>query len=843
MKSFRWMVRLFALALLIPLVNPGGTMAQGSGRIQGTVAVLGPDNAPLYLPGADVVLHCDKAAGNERTVTTDETGRFSLSGLAPDRCSITASGAGFQNQTKTVDVTEASTLELSFQLGLQTVEEKITVTAAAPPIEILQTSPKEELSGATSQDAPLAEERVTDTIPLLPGVVRGSDGLLNIKGARASQSGLLVNSANVTDPVTGEYGFDLPIDVLQSVQVLTNPYDSEYGKFTGAITAVETKSGTEKFRFQFQNFIPRPRERDGAIVGLGGVSPRLSFSGPIQKGRAYFSQSLEYRFVRTRIQGLKHLDPVLHSDTKFESFDSHTQVDWNLGPLNRLGFSFSVFPQKRGFANLNTFNPQEATPNLKQRGFMVGISERKFFSNQSFLESLFSLKDFDADIFPAGSPFSPMILRPEENAGSFFNRQDRESRRYEWQELYHFQPLKGVGHHEAKIGFNLSHGTFAGIHASRPVLVERSDGTTAESIEFSGPTRLGRSSTEASFFLQDKWMPHPRVTLDFGLRYDRDTLGNDNNFAPRVGFSTALTADNRTVLRGGIGLFYDKIPLNAGTFEQLQRARVTRFADNGVTSLGPALLFQNVILGGDLDNPRSLAWNAELDRELARNFVLRFGYQQRRTRRDLMVSPLEFPQPVRLLGSTGRALYREFQVAARYQFGKQNQLFASYVRSHSYGDLNDFNQFFGNLENPILRPNERSLHPFDAPNRFLTWGDFKLPADIILSPVLEVRDGFPYSLLNAARDFAGPRNRAGRFPTFASLDIQVTKGIKLPFLGKNRKGRVGVRIFNLTNHFNPRDLQNILGSSPVSFREECSQFGAFCNSVTRNIRGKFVIEF
>src|SRR5215813_14396129 len=96
------------------------------------------------------------------------------------------------------------------------------------------------------QNLPLVNEKFQDALPLVPGVVRGPDGLLNLKGARASQSLMTVNSANVSDPVTGESGFNLPLEAVQSVEVLTNPYSPEYGEFTGAVTAVQTKSGSDK---------------------------------------------------------------------------------------------------------------------------------------------------------------------------------------------------------------------------------------------------------------------------------------------------------------------------------------------------------------------------------------------------------------------------------------------------------------------------------------------------------------------------------------------------------------------------------------------------------------------
>jgi hypothetical protein len=112
----------------------------------------------------------------------------------------------------------------------------------------------------------------------------------------------------------------------------------------------------------------------------------------------------------------------------------------------------------------------------------------------------------------------------------------------------------------------------------------------------------------------------------------------------------------------------------------------------------------------------------------------------------------------------------------------------------------------------------------------LFWGDFGLPRNIVATPVLEWRSGFPFSLLNEQQDYVGPRNGGGRFPQLVTLDLLVTKGVKIPFRGKKYRGRVGVTVFNITNHWNPRDVQNNL-ASPT--------FGTFYNSPERSFRTKF----
>jgi hypothetical protein len=88
---------------------------------------------------------------------------------------------------------------------------------------------------------PNIDEHFESLLPLVPGVVRGPNGLINMKGARSSQNGSLVNSADVTDPATE--AINIPIDVVSSVQVLSTPFDPEYGKFTGAVSSVETRPG------------------------------------------------------------------------------------------------------------------------------------------------------------------------------------------------------------------------------------------------------------------------------------------------------------------------------------------------------------------------------------------------------------------------------------------------------------------------------------------------------------------------------------------------------------------------------------------------------------------------
>ncbi len=824
-----------AVTLFMILCAAGsGTLARESdvpqnGGIKGQVVADIPEKR-RPLPGVVVNLSGDRLGDKQLQAVSDEEGRYNFIGLTAGDYAVSVELRGFKRYEQKTVVQIEATVDLNILLQPIALSETVTVTEDKTDADKTESTTAGVITSTTLRDAPLIDQKFQDALPLLPGVVRGPDGNLNIKGTRPHQSAILVSSLNVTDPVTGSPAIELPLEAVETVQVYSNPYSAEYGKFTGAITTIETRAGSNDWRYLVSGVLPRPRWRDGKLFGIGTVTPRLAVGGPISKNKLFFFQSLEYRFVRTNVPSLENLEES-QRDIQRESFDSFSRVDYVVNPIHRFTISLSVFPQKLDFFNLNSFNPADTTANFHQRGWFLALNEQAAFKSGALLQSSFSVKQFDADIF--GNSAAPYRITPDRNFGGWFDRQHRESRRYELLEIYHSAPRHWRGSHAFKTGLNFSHTTFNGNNTANPVRVDRAKGTTSELIEFVGEGILRRRQNEYSAFLQDKWTLNGRVTLDLGLRFDRDQIGTENNFAPRFGFVFLPTDSERTVVRGGVGLFYDKIPLNLGAFEQYQSQLITTFAPDGVTVVDGSRLFRNIAPGGGLRNPYSLAANLQVDHQLTGRLLLRVGYEQRHTRREFFVEPVTHQDSTTgalLLQNSGRSRYREFQTTARLRFQEGRNIFLSYVRSEARGDLNDFNTYFGNLRHPVIRPNEFGKQEFDVPNRLLFWGDFGLPRDIVATPVFEWRSGFPYSLLDEAQNFVGPRNAGGRFPQLMTLDLLVTKGLKIPFRGKKYKGRVGVTIFNITNHWNPRDVQNNLASP---------QFGTFYNSPDRSFRTKF----
>ncbi len=798
------------------LTSPGvfGQTPAATGRAEGVVFV-GLSSGHAVAAGVTVRLSGPVVLETE----TDENGNYTFAAVAFGTYRIEAFLSGLE-AARTISVEAGKIVRAELQLKPADVKSSVIVTATAP--ETKDPAPSETISEKTLRDAPNVNERFESSLPLVPGVLRGPDGHINLKGTRNTQGGALVNSANVTDPVTGGPAINLPIDVVSSVQVISNPYDPQYGKFTGAVATVATKtSDYDKFHFSIQNIVPRLRDRDGTIAGLGAATPRMTLTGPVMKGRIAITQSFEYRYIRTPVNSL----PPSQRDTKLESFDSYTQFDFNITPKQTATASLALYPQKLDFLGLNTFTPQPSTPDFHQRGFQAYLQHRYIVGDKGLLISQFSYKRFDADIAAQGD--DPYRLLLETTEGGFFNRQARRTSRSSFQESYQFAPKRFAGSHQLTVGMSYEHSSYDGHQAFLPVEIDGVSGMPIERISFTSPSSFQVDQNETAWFAGDQWAISTRFTLNLGIRFDSDSITSSTHAAPRAGFLLAVTGDGKTLLKGGVGLFYDRIPLMVPIFPALPNRTVT------VLGQVDSTVFYRNTINGDLENPRSTSWNLELDRQLLAGLSLRLAYEQRNTTRDFVVSPISSGAAgVLELSNRGSDSYREFQVAARYQIAR-HALNASYVRSRAFGDLNDFNQFFGNLAQPVIQPNARGRLSFDAPNRFLFWGTFAAPWKLTLVPVYEIHTGFPYSVENEFREYVGPRNVA-RFPRFSSFDLQITRPLTLPFGEKHLHARVGMGVFNLFNRFDPRDVQNNLASA---------RFGQFFNTAWREYRGKFVMEF
>jgi len=817
-------LRTFVVAILgLITLLATGLQLRAAGLSIGGIAV---DESGGVLPGVTVTVVPTATPQAEPLMqVTDGEGKFTFDDLAPGTYTVVLSLPGFEEK-KFAALTVPTTEELKVVMAIAALSESITVRANVPaPVSVpRETIGESKIEEEALSNVPLATERFEDALPLLPGVVRGPDGLINMNGARADQSAVRMNGINMSDPVTGHFAVRLPLEAIDSLNVHAGVYSAVFGNATGGVTDIVTKPGQDTFGFQLQNVMPRFRFVDGSINGLDSFTPRVRVSGPIQQGRLWFSEAASYRFVRTHVT---ELEPRDQAEQKVQSFDSVSQIDYAIKAGQLITGTVVIFPTNIDNVNIDTLHPFDTTPDMTQRGWSGSIAHRAVFANAFTLSSAMAVKQFDLAIAPKYDGATSRV-NVSGFSSNYFNNFDRDSGRYDATSTLAIAAPDHFGDHLLRVGGQFSHTTYSGIDASSPVIVTRADGSTLRKIDYTGSSSVGASNTEIAGFIEDQWAINQFVTVNGGVRYAYERIAGDQTLAPRVDVSIRPFENGRTVVKGGIGRFYDALPLNAADFGRQQSRRITEF-----DALGNATKTSYIVNRVDaegLQAPSSTAWNVELDQMLTDTLLARVGYRNTRGSNQLIVDPMPYDGTMRL-SSNGNTRSQEFEATLRRQFKKGGHVTASYVRSKTEGDLNDFVSLFGDVREPIIRANEYSRQAFDTPNRFLVWGVMNFPREITVAPTMEYRTGFPYTVIDEQQAVVGVRNQGGRYPNLMTMDLAVTKDVQVT---KKYRARIGVQVFNLTDHFNPQDVQNNT-ASPL--------FGDYANSVKRQIRGKFVVLF
>jgi len=770
------------------------------------------------IPGVACTLTAPILPQEGLSVTSDEKGHFNFPGLPPGTYSLTCASLGFQLLSKTgIEIGQTPPPVVKLTMFPEVVRQQVQVRAQAPSAAEQGATTPEQLTANELRNLPLVEQKFKAALPLTPGVVRTPDGKINIKGEVESQGLLLVDSAEMVDPVTGAFSIEIPIDAVQTVSVYKTTDRADYGRFSGGLTTVVTKPPGARFEYQLNDFVPDPRIRSGHIVGILADEPRLYVTGPLISNKLNFSEAFEYTYSNQPVRGLAWPD----NEIKTEGFNSFTNFQYIRSDRQVVTTNLDFFPLRRQFANIDTLVPQTASSNYGQQGFTTGVTDRYLFSSGAILTSLFQYMDFDSNAYGQGP--EDMLVTPNGWGGNFFNKYTRNSNQQELSETYQFAKKEWHGKHQLKAGVEGYRRSYAGTSQSHPVLIEDPNGALAESVTFSGPAHLRATDTEVAGFGEDSWSLRDNLTVNYGLRYSYQTVGEPTAFAPRTGLVYSPGLSGRTILRGGLGVFYDRVPLLAGDFTQNPKRIVTYFNPDGMPT-GPPITFDNAYIKVNengqgivpshnrLDStPHNLSWNLEADQEFSPKALLRVSYLFSRTYQQFTITPLDQPgtTPTLLLTNTGASRYNEFTTTLRVRASANADMSFAYIHSQARGDLNTLSAIYTPFEAPVMVPNQFGTLASNVPNRFITWGDFKLPRDWGISPVFDVHTGLPYSAIDVYQNYVGVPNSL-RFPTFASLDLRVTKDLTMAFLpgARNHKFRVGFAIFNLTNHSNPRDVYN-----------------------------------
>jgi len=314
----RWtMMCLGTICLVVSLLIPALLSAQGAnGRILGRVA----DPSGAVLAGAKITL-TNEATGISRDALTNESGDYNLVNVVPGTYTVQFELTGFKKNVQKgviVDVNQVVTLNSALQIGGS--QEVVDVTSEAPQVDTSSTQLGAVINDRSVNELPLNTRDTYQFLQLQPGVQAqlGSSGTLfagtsdagsvSVNGGRTRANNFSVNGGDANDQFVNTPTIQPTPDSVEEFRVITNAFDAEYGRNSGSVVNVITKSGGNSFHGNVYEYF-----RNTVLDARGypdTTKPQLNqnqfggtFGGPIKKDRTFFFLSYEGRRIRDGVPG------------------------------------------------------------------------------------------------------------------------------------------------------------------------------------------------------------------------------------------------------------------------------------------------------------------------------------------------------------------------------------------------------------------------------------------------------------------------------------------------------------------------------------------------------------
>ncbi len=612
------MIRFRCLVLTLFLAEATGTALaqQGTGEIGGRVT----DEQGAVLPGATLVVTHEET-GVFRQVISGGDGTYFVSQLYPGRYRITATMQGFRSiERRGVVLAVGNTLTINLMLTVGTVQESVTVTGDSPLVDLTSAEVGGNIRTGELTELPAANRSYFAVVALLPGVQYvpaanfGSDTII-AGGQPRDASNLLLDGGYNADDLRGSNGGSqvrTAMEAIQEFQVLTNQYDAEFGRSSGAVINAVTKQGTNNFHgAAYGSFTNSTLTARDFLTRRGNLAkPESSlrqgggtFGGPIKRNKAHFFFSLERIVEAPSRSTLFPTRPEFNFATTEvrSSWNTLIRVDHQINASNTWAFRWvrESSPQFRILTSpRQTLETARDELDLDETlvatySTVLGNAKVNTVRASATLEgnSLANACWRETGNQAACPPTLDYLSFSAQAASNAFLGDDRN---YQIDDTFSWFVPNRAGDHDFKFGAryhfteleteeqaNLN-GTFA-LNTDQ-VFDAASPRTYPErlTIRVGGPQRLFLKTHTLEAFAQDKWRVNRRLTLSLGVRYDLEVVPiyeadnpliavpteypvDTNNLAPRLGVSYALDDAGKSVLRGGYGVFYNRTLLSVAS--------------------------------------------------------------------------------------------------------------------------------------------------------------------------------------------------------------------------------------------------------------------------------------
>jgi len=788
--------------------------------------VVDENNAALGSATVSLVAAGGPAAAAVRAVC-DPTGVFTLNLPGPGCYLVTIEKEGFfRLEHQAIELSEGRN-EFSFTLNrVRELFESVDVVASLPPIDFDRASPQQSVTGTEILNAPYPNTHsLKNAMRIVPGVVQDPSGRLHQHGGDENQTLYILDGFNISDPLTGMFDTRLSVEGVQSVDVASGSYSAQYGKGSVGTISITTPMGSDRLRYSATNFIPGVETSKG--VYIGNWTPRVNLSGPIRKGRAWFSDSFDLQYDQHVVREL----PEGQDRTASWRFSNLISTQVNLGPSNVLHAGFLVNFWTFPLSGLSPLDPPETTVDRRSRQWFAYVKDHQYFGRGAMLEAGYAANRTFGREIPQGSGL--YVLLPDGKRGNYFVDAVRQGSRDQWIVNGFLPSFHLGGQHQVKAGLDFNWLEYYQDAHRTGFEQYRADSSVSRRVTFAGSGELFRSNFEASSYVQDSWRLRPRLLVELGLRQDWDQLRRKNNVSPRLGVAWQPPGLENTKVSASYAMLYGATNLRLFTRHMAKYSFSTYFDRAGEVVRGPTLNYFTID-NDRLRSPTDRHWNVSLEQRLPWDFYARASYLRRRqdnaftywnelqgtsTSAVQCVNGTECEvEGVFNLTNSRKDKYDAVEMTLRKTFRGQYTWMGSYTwsraRSNSAADIN--------IDDPIRYSDTLGPMPWDTPNRTISWGYFPLPwKNWALAYLLEWRDGFPFTAHDDDGNSVGGVNSM-RFPDYFELNVHLER----TFVLLNYRWALRGGVNNITDHQNPITvISNIdspryltyYGGSPRSF--------------------------
>lgn len=826
-----------------------------SAQTTGTISGIVTDRSKVPLAEAVLEISSPNLQGR-RIAVTEKDGRFRFPLLPPGTYAVTAELGGFETrQQGNVVVGLDRVVTVDVELAPK-VRAEIVVSSDTLGVETAGTNIGESLDKKVFQNLPTARNYAS-VAQLVGGTSTDDADLRNtavtVYGSTGLENAFLVDGVNTTGVEFGSQGKILNFEFIQEVEMKTGGYEAEYGHATGGIVNVVTKSGGNEFHgdvfaYLDNDSLQADNEHEGEVVGAGVQTgfKRSDFGfdvgGFIMKDRLWFfgaydrvDNSRDTRVTAGPVSGtianLKTTRDTFAGKLTGKVSDKHTLVLTLFGdPEDNDG---AVNPTIVGPPS--TYEGKSAYGGTDYSLRYEGILGPKLI-----LEAQGARHREEFDVTPGSGANTIRVIDNRNDVVTTTGGYGRIDSNTFTRQDYKLDGTFFLGGHSVKVGVEyekmdadvsrfFSGGQQVTILSplpgqSRPVYQHyywTSDTAAlpnAPSVVFTAAP----NHKQLSFFAQDRWAVLPNLTVNAGLRYEKQDITSKfgekafsvDQIAPRIGVSWDFLKDGKTKAFGSYGQFVESIPMdmNIRSFSAERNPTIYNFSP---TSLVPDAgaesdTTHSTILGGytepvdpDLKPQYLDEFIVGAEREVAPGTVLGIRYIYRRLGRVIedgfiasagdyfIMNPGEGT-----LGSSypkARRHFRGLELTAQKRVGGNFQFFATYLFSNLEGNYDgafkastgqrdpninadfDYPEFLVNNDGPLS---------LDRRHQFKIQGTYVAPFRLVASLSFTYRSGAPRSRFGWFDNYGRPelylttRGEEGRTDSLSEADLHLGYPIK-----------------------------------------------------------------